>query len=246
RLCRARGQPPLQCRNGLLPERGGPHRDGRGHHGGHLPPRRRGGGHHRRQESHPRRPAGPGPWPARPPRRRGSRALCPCGGIPPYPPSLLLTEAALDRWRREREGTLPPRPGTVGAVAIDREGRVAAATSTGGTSGKAPGRVGDSPIPGAGLYADDAAGAVSATGHGETILRAVLSRYVCDRMAAGLPAQQAVEEGIRELGRLGGEGGAIAVDPAGRAGIASNTPFMSWAVIEADGRESSGHRCRIP
>jgi len=176
----------------------------------------------------------------------GAERFARAEGFAPYPPSLLLTEAALDRWRREREGTLPPCPGTVGAVAIDREGRVAAATSTGGTSGKAPGRVGDSPIPGAGLYADDAAGAVSATGHGETILRAVLSRYVCDRMAAGLPAQQAVEEGIRELGRLGGEGGAIAVDPAGRAGIASNTPFMSWAVIEADGRESSGHRCRIP
>ena len=167
-------------------------------------------------------------------------------GFAPYPPALLVTAAALQRWQREREGKIPPRPGTVGAVAIDQEGRAAAATSTGGTSGKAPGRIGDSPIPGAGLYAHDAAGAVSATGQGEAILRGVLSRHICDRMAAGIPAQQAVEEGIRELARLGGEGGAIAVDREGRAGFASNTPFMSWAMIDADGQESSGYRCRLP
>lgn len=167
-------------------------------------------------------------------------------GFAPYPPSRLVTEAALERWQKEIEGRIPPRPGTVGAVALDRKGRVAAATSTGGTSGKAPGRVGDSPIPGAGLYADDAAGAVSATGQGEAILRVVLSKFVCDRMGAGLTARDAVAEGIRELGVVGGEGGAIAVDREGRVGIACNTPAMNWASIDAEGRERSGFRGPIP
>lgn len=158
-------------------------------------------------------------------------------GISPYPSSLLVTEAALERWRRERQRKIPPRLGTVGAVALDARGRLAAATSTGGTSGKAVGRVGDSPIPGAGLYADDAAGAVSATGEGEAILRTVLSKFAADRMGAGLSAQEAIAEALAELGRVGGEGGLIAIDRNGRIGAGTNAPFMSHASIDADGIE---------
>lgn len=175
----------------------------------------------------------------------GAERFARAQGIPPYPPFRLVTQAALERWERERRGELPPRPGTVGAVAIDASGLVASATSTGGTSHKAVGRVGDSPIPGAGLYADDAAGAVSATGEGEAILRVVLSKFVSDRMGAGLSALAAIEEGLRELGRVGGEGGLIAVDPRGGIGFGTNAPSMSYAAIEAEGAERSGYRCPI-
>lgn len=161
-------------------------------------------------------------------------------GLPPFPPSLLVTEAALARWQKERSTGQEPRLGTVGAVAIDGQGRVAAATSTGGTSGKMAGRVGDSPIPGAGLYADDRAGAVSATGQGEAILRVVLSKAVADRMAAGERAPVATKNALSELDRIGGEGGIIAVDRWGGLGFAANTPFMSHASIDSQGRETAG------
>ncbi|AKU92083.1 isoaspartyl peptidase/L-asparaginase family protein [Vulgatibacter incomptus] len=160
-------------------------------------------------------------------------------GVAPHPPSLLVTQRALDRWRQERARLIAPKPGTVGAVAIDAAGRVAAATSTGGTSGKRAGRVGDSPLPGCGLYADDAAGAVSATGQGEAIIRVVLSKHVCDRIAAGEPADVAAANALRELRRVNGEGGIIAVDRHGRLGYATNAARMSRASIDVDGKESS-------
>lgn len=161
-------------------------------------------------------------------------------GLAPYPPSLLVTERALERWRKEREEAWSPKPGTVGAVAIDREGRVAAATSTGGTSGKRVGRVGDSPIVGSGLYADDLAGAVSATGDGEAILRVVLSKFVADRMRSGESAAVAASAAMREIERVGGMGGVIAVDRKGGIGHATNAPRMSYASIDARGVERSG------
>lgn len=162
-------------------------------------------------------------------------------GFPPYPPSRLVTEAALARWEKERREAIPPRLGTVGAVAIDARGCVASATSTGGTSGKAAGRVGDSPIPGAGLYAAKGSGAVSATGEGEAILRLVLSKHVCDRMGAGLSAQEAIAVGLEGLKLVGGEAGLIAVDRLGRLGVGTNAPFMSYAAIDDTG-ERSGYR----
>jgi beta-aspartyl-peptidase (threonine type) len=162
-------------------------------------------------------------------------------GITAHPPSLLVTERALERWRRERASTVPPRPGTVGAVAIDGRGQLAAATSTGGTSGKLAGRIGDSPLPGCGLYADDASGAASATGHGEAIIRVVLSKWACDRMALGDDASAAAASAIRQLGRVGGQGGIITVDRRGGLGIATNAPRMSHASIDAQGKETSGY-----
>ena len=126
--------------------------------------------------------------------------------------------------------------GTVGAVALDRAGRLAAATSTGGTQDKAAGRVGDTPIIGAGTYADDRFGAASATGWGEGILRVLLTKSAVDRLAAGLEPAQAARGALQSLDRVRGKGGLILVDPQGRVALDYNTPRMAraWAT-EAGG-----------
>lgn len=119
---------------------------------------------------------------------------------------------------------------TVGAVALDRDGNLAAATSTGGTSNKLPGRVGDSPLVGSGAYADNWTAAVSATGYGEALMRVVISLRVCDFVGAGLTAKSACEAAIRLLEeRTGGEGGLIAVDARGQVGWANNAKAMPLA-----------------
>jgi beta-aspartyl-peptidase (threonine type) len=159
-------------------------------------------------------------------------------GMLPCPPAQLVTPRALERWEREKEG-MARKNGTVGAVAIDARGHVAAATSTGGTSGKLPGRVGDTPLVGCGTYADDRGGAASATGHGESIIKVVLAKFACDRMAAGTAAPAAAEEAIRELGRIQGDGGIILVDRAGHLGVAFNSARMSRAWIAGDGSEGA-------
>ena len=124
---------------------------------------------------------------------------------------------------------------TVGAVAIDGDGHVAAATSTGGMAFKLPGRVGDSPLVGSGAYADDTSGGASATGHGEMIMRVVLSKTATDLLAAGLTAQEAADRAIAILNeRVNGEGGIILVDGAGRIGFAHNTQSMAVAWLDAD------------
>jgi beta-aspartyl-peptidase (threonine type) len=109
---------------------------------------------------------------------------------------------------------------TVGCVAIDGEGRIAAGTSTGGIAGKAPGRIGDSPLPGAGLYAD-ARGGVSLSGQGEKIARVLVAAEVMYRLDAQ-PAQAAAEHGIGRLASIGGFGGCIVLDRQGRFGCAHN------------------------
>ncbi|HEY3592975.1 MAG TPA: isoaspartyl peptidase/L-asparaginase [Polyangiaceae bacterium] len=122
-----------------------------------------------------------------------------------------------------------PGVGTVGAVARDVRAIVAAATSTGGILGKRRGRVGDSPIVGAGTFADEA-GAASATGQGEGILRTTLGRVAVDAMRAGRPPEGAAYDAIERLvSRVAGEGGIILVDQSGRLGWARSTPAMSWA-----------------
>jgi beta-aspartyl-peptidase (threonine type) len=119
---------------------------------------------------------------------------------------------------------------TVGAVALDAHGNVASATSTGGTRGKHPGRVGDSPLVGSGGYADNWSAAVSATGQGEALMRVVISKRVCDFVADGLSAQMACEAAIQLLEeRTEGVGGLIAVDIRGRTGVAYNTGGMPHA-----------------
>ena len=125
---------------------------------------------------------------------------------------------------------------TVGAVALDSQGNLAAATSTGGTLSKAPGRVGDSSLIGCGCYADNQSAAVSLTGWGEPIMKLVLGKWAVDRVAAGVSPQQAAAEAIAYLyHRLGGHGGIILLGPDGRFGLAHNTPRMAWGLQTAAG-----------
>lgn len=128
-----------------------------------------------------------------------------------------------------------PPLGTVGAVARDRAGRLAAATSTGGTMGKHPGRVGDSPVIGAGTYADNRSCAVSTTGHGEWFLRTVQAYDIAARMGyGGATLADAVSASIeRRLPRLGACGGLIAVDHRGEIAIRYNTPAMFRASVRS-------------
>jgi beta-aspartyl-peptidase (threonine type) len=120
--------------------------------------------------------------------------------------------------------------GTVGASAIDRDGHVAAATSTGGTTYKRPGRIGDTPLIGCGTYADDEGGAASATGIGERIIKVTMTRVAVDAMRDGVSATAAAWRAADELERrTGGEAGIICVDRAGRVGAALVARSMSWA-----------------
>jgi beta-aspartyl-peptidase (threonine type) len=119
---------------------------------------------------------------------------------------------------------------TVGAVALDREGNIAAATSTGGTLNKAPGRLGDSSLIGCGCYADNLSAAVSTTGWGEPIMKLVLAKWTADRISAGNLPEWAAQEAMNYLEqRLNGHGGIIVLNPEGHFGIAHNTPRMAWA-----------------
>lgn len=126
---------------------------------------------------------------------------------------------------------------TVGAVALDSQGHLAAGTSTGGTLSKAPGRVGDSSLIGCGCYADDASAAVSLTGWGEPIMKLVLGKWAVDRVAAGNTPAQAAQAAIDYLhSRLGGHGGIILLGPDGSLGLAHNTPRMAWGLATEKGR----------
>jgi len=130
---------------------------------------------------------------------------------------------------------------TVGAVALDADGNLAAATSTGGTFNKLPGRVGDSPLVGCGAYADNRTGAVSATGLGEALMKVVIAKTACDFIARGVTAQEAADAAIAVLaGRTTGEGGLIVLDRLGGVGIAHNTPYIAHAVITAGRKVIAG------
>ncbi len=120
---------------------------------------------------------------------------------------------------------------TVGAVALDGKGNIAAGTSTGGTLNKAPGRLGDSSLIGCGCYADNDTAAVSTTGWGEPIMKLVLAKWTADRVAAGHAPDQAAAEAIHHLkNRVNGHGGIIVLNRKGEFGIFHNTPKMAWGV----------------
>jgi beta-aspartyl-peptidase (threonine type) len=131
----------------------------------------------------------------------------------------------------------PIKYGTIGAVAVDLSGNVAAATSTGGITAKRWGRVGDSPLIGAGTYADDRAAAVSATGSGEYFIRAVAAHQLADRVRLrGESLQQALDAVLEDITSLGGRGGLIAVAPNGDAAWGFTTPAMYRGMADANGR----------
>jgi beta-aspartyl-peptidase (threonine type) len=163
-------------------------------------------------------------------------------GVPEVPNALLITQRQLDRWRElhqeaQRVGADAVRRkiGTVGAVAVDAKGCVAAATSTGGTMYKRPGRIGDTPIIGAGTYADDREAAASSTGLGEAILKVTMARAACQRVRDGASPRQAAADAVGLLReRAHGEGGIIVAGPDGRLGWAYNTARMSRAIVRRD------------
>ncbi len=157
-------------------------------------------------------------------------------GIPAIENASLVTPAQRERWEAARRGAAASRTGTVGAVARDLHGHLAAATSTGGMTMKRPGRVGDAPLLGCGTYADDALAAVSCTGHGERIIQLTLARHAADLVGGGRSALEAAREAAALLAaRVGGEGGLILVGPSGAPALAFNTPAMSRAWSEPDG-----------
>jgi beta-aspartyl-peptidase (threonine type) len=128
---------------------------------------------------------------------------------------------------------------TVGAVALDAFGNLAAGTSTGGTLNKAPGRVGDSSLIGCGCYADNLSAAVSLTGWGEPIMKLVLGKWATDRVAQGISPELAAQQAIAYLfQRLGGHGGIILLAPNGQFGLAHNTPGMAWGIADAAGQRT--------
>jgi beta-aspartyl-peptidase (threonine type) len=158
-------------------------------------------------------------------------------GISPAAPGALVTERQLARWRAELAKRSADRDGgTVGAVARDANGRLAAATSTGGIAYKRAGRVGDSPIPCAGTWAD-AIAAISATGDGEAILRVALARGVAARVAAGLELRAAARDALAELAKVtAGSAGLIAVTQSDSIAIQlSPTMPTAWIVREPAG-----------
>ena len=173
---------------------------------------------------------------------RGARDFAKAHAAETCPTTALLVGRELEKWRRVRRGERAlvddefhgPPHGTVGATACDRRGHVAAATSTGGTQDKAPGRVGDTPIIGAGTFADDRRGAASSTGWGEAILRAVLAKTAVDALARRHAPQVACREAIAALRRVGGHGGIIVVDRWGRGGAGFNTPRMARGIQTLD------------
>lgn len=145
------------------------------------------------------------------------------------------------RQRREVSGAL--EAGTVGAVARDRRGHLAAATSTGGTTGKLAGRIGDSPVIGAGTYADDESCAVSMTGHGEWFLRTVQAYDIAARVRYGREAiGHAVEAAFERLTQLAARGGLIAVDASGTIVMQYNSAGMLRAAV----REGSEATIEVP
>lgn len=165
----------------------------------------------------------------------GADAFARTRGIPAIDPQSLVTPRARRRFEARRKDT----HGTVGAVALDAHGRLAAATSTGGTNGKLPGRVGDTPLIGAGTCADSRLGAASATGVGEYVIRLSLTRRLLDRLDRGLSPDAALDDCLAQVARLGGEVGLILALPDGRLAWARSTARMPVGWVDARGQSGA-------
>jgi beta-aspartyl-peptidase (threonine type) len=172
----------------------------------------------------------------------GAEAFARERGIPVYPNQLLVTPRQRARWEElhalaqvEGADVVRKKLGTIGVCAVDGAGHVAACTSTGGTVYKRPGRVGDTPIIGAGTFADDEEAAASSTGLGEAILKVQLARSACILVRQGRSPREAALEAVGLFrGRAQGEGGVIVAGPDGRLGWAYNTPRMARALARKD------------
>jgi beta-aspartyl-peptidase (threonine type) len=165
------------------------------------------------------------------------------GGLEMVDPEYFVTPRRLEALRRAMAGAFEPqdRYGTVGAVAVDTAGNLAAATSTGGMNAKPPGRVGDSPIIGAGTYADNASCAVSATGDGEYFIRVGVARTICARVAMRrMSAEQAAKATLDEVKALGGTGGVIVLSKDGSTALSMNTDGMFRGRADSTGRREVG------
>ena len=175
----------------------------------------------------------------------GAQRFCEGAGLEMVAPDWFGTEPRLTALRAEMErrrlgisddDDQARKHGTVGAVALDSFGHLAAATSTGGMTAKMPGRVGDSPVIGAGTWADDATAAISATGHGECFIRWAAAHEVDARMRwGGQGLAKAAGDVVSELAEVGGSGGLIAVDREGNVCLPFNSPGMYRAWLDRDG-----------
>ncbi|MGE5395194.1 MAG: isoaspartyl peptidase/L-asparaginase family protein [Candidatus Saccharibacteria bacterium] len=164
-------------------------------------------------------------------------------GFEPVENSYFYTEkrykALQELLKKEREATQNDKHGTVGCVALDRYGNIAAGTSTGGMNNKKYGRIGDSPIIGAGTYANNKTGAFSCTGHGEYYIRLGFSRDISALMEyKKLSLRKACREEIRKLTELGGTGGVIGIDRKGNIAMEFNTPGMFRGYIKSTGEQN--------
>ncbi|MGQ9584893.1 MAG: isoaspartyl peptidase/L-asparaginase [Anaerolineae bacterium] len=180
----------------------------------------------------------------------GAREFAQEVGIPLVPPEALVVERERARWERLRTqpgfraGDAFGRGDTVGAVALDAEGHLAAGTSTGGTPFKRPGRVGDVPQVGCGFYANDGIGGVSCTGWGESIARVVLAKTALDLLGQTAEPNLAARLAIEILeAKVGGLGGLILLDSRGQPGWAHNTPHMALA-YQVEGMEGPAAQIR--
>ena len=180
---------------------------------------------------------------------RGAEAFASERGFDLVSPEYFATERrreALKAYKANEQAGLKPEAdhkfGTVGVVVLDQTGNLVAGTSTGGMTGKRWGRIGDSPVIGAGTYADNRSCAVSATGHGEYFIRHTVSRDICARMQfGGVTLEEAAKTVVmEELVAAKGEGGIVAVDPAGRVELVFNTSGMYRASIDAAGHKVVG------
>lgn len=150
---------------------------------------------------------------------------------------------ALQRVLNERARTAADRHGTVGAVALDVQGNLAAATTTGGMTAKATGRIGDTPLIGAATYAENGVCAVSATGHGEFFIRVGVAKTICDRAKLlGEPVEQAANIVLGEVAALGGDGGVIVIDGEGTPAFVFNSAGMYRGAIDASGAKVAIYR----
>ena len=166
---------------------------------------------------------------------QGAEKVAIKGGLEVVDPDYFYSKEKLDRVRRQKT---KDELSTVGAVAIDKKGNISAATSTGGRSNKLPGRVGDTPIIGAGTWAQNSLCGVSGTGHGEYFMRFNVAREICARMDyLGLTADQASTQVIDELSGMGIEGGVIVIDKEGNASMIFNTDGMARAYKNSKGDE---------